>query len=141
NIHLEDQGAGARVRATRAQRPRSRSAKRERGEGARRSFTEVGGGVCCLPRVCGVDATTLLLDSSLQVLKSRVAPQAPPPPVGRLRQADAMLRVGGDLLLEQPDRPVPIPQQRVGKRGPLEQLPLRIDLRVFFDRSRQDMAG
>src|SRR6266540_4825710 len=69
---------------------------------------------------------------SHQLLKARVVAQVPPPPVGHLRQADSMLRVGGDLLLEHPDRPVPIPQQRIGERGPVEQVALRIDLRVVL---------
>src|SRR5206468_9614620 len=86
------------------------------------------GGVCCLPRVCGVDATTVLLGRSLQVLKSRIAAQVPPPPVGRLRTAHAMLRVGGHLLLEEANRPVPVSEQQVGERGPVEEFPFRIDL-------------
>ena len=41
-----------------------------------------------------------------------------------------MLWVRSNLLLEEPDRLVPIPEQRVGEGGAREELTLRIELRV-----------
>src|SRR5213596_851069 len=97
-----------------------RSATCERGEGARCGFAGWRAYAVCH----GFVARTLRPSGSIQVLKSAVVPQVPPPPVGHPRQPDPVLWVRSSLLLEEPDRLVTVPEQRVSERRIGQQIPL-----------------
>src|SRR3989442_6047515 len=87
---------------------------------------------------------TCFMPSSLaradQRLEARIVLQGAPPPVHVLPEPLAMLRVGNEVLLEQPQRLVLVAQHRAHERLVAEQLALRIDAGVSR-RAPQHVTG
>src|SRR5207244_8821966 len=75
-----------------------------------------------------------------QRLEPRVIAQVPPPPMGKARQPDSVLRVGGDLFREQAQGSFAIAEQRLRECLEGQEFPLRIEFGAGL-RSREHTPG